>query len=213
MKTLIATLLLTAAFVNAGFSNDGQYVEAMQKNIQALYSAKTPETVQNAVNAFERIGSAEKTRWEPFYYTSFGYIRMAAMEPDGGKKDALLDLAKASIVKALALKKDDSEIIAMDGFITMVRITVDPATRGPQYAGLAMQTYQTALTLNPNNPRALALLAKMQFGTAQFFNQAPTDACASAAKAMTKFADDVSDNALAPRWGREMTQDLLKNCQ
>ena len=213
MKTLIAVLLITGSMTVSSFASDGKYTEAMQKNIQSLYAAQTVGDLQNAVNSFERIGGAEKTKWEPYYYTSFGYIRMAAKETDGAKKDAYLDLAKTALEKAEALKKGDSEIVAMGGFIMMVRITVDPGTRGPQYAGLVMQTYQTALALNPNNPRAWSLLAKMQFGTAQFFNQPTTEACANANKAMELFAKDKSDDALSPKWGKEMTAGLLVNCQ
>ena len=213
MKTLIAILLMIVSLTIPALSNDGKYVEAMQKSIQTLYDAQTPTDIQNAVNSIERIGSAEKTKWEPFYYAAFGYVRLAAKETDGGKKDGLLDLAKISLEKAKALRKDDSEIVAMEGFITMVRITVDPATRGPQFAGLAMQTYQTALSLNPNNPRALGLLANMQFGTSQFFNQAPTEACATAAKALALFAEDGSENPLAPKWGKKMTEEVILNCQ
>ncbi len=212
MKTLIVFLILTGSIVNFSIASDDKYIEGMQKNIQSLYAAQEMADLQNSVNAFDRIGRSEKTRWEPFYYMSFGYIRMAARETDPVKKDAYLDLAKAALEKAEALKKDDSEIVAMEGFITMVRITADPASRGPQYAGLTMQTYQTALTLNPNNPRAMALLANMQFGTAQFFKQAPTEACATASRALALFANDASDNVLAPKWGKEMTAGLLLNC-
>src|ERR1700690_2184886 len=146
--------LLTFSFClwltgNLAFATEGKFVEVMQKNIQALYSAENNADLQNTVNTLERIGNAEKNRWEPFYYVSFGYILMANKESDVTKKDSYLDLAKAALGKSKELKKDDSENLALEGFIYMIRVTVDPATRGPQYVGLAMQAYQKALSFNP----------------------------------------------------------------
>jgi hypothetical protein len=212
MKTLLVFLLMSVTLVNSTLANGEKYVQAMQKSIQSLYDAETTADIQQAVNAIERIGSAEKKQWAPYYYAAFGYVRLAFKETDGAKKDALLDLAKANQEQADALKKDDSEIIAMAGFIMMIRITVDPATRGPQYAGLVMQTYQTALALNPNNPRALCLLANMQLGTAQFFHQPATEACGNAAKALTLFESDKAEDLLAPKWGKKMTAEVLVGC-
>lgn len=211
MKKYLLPILILSFFQST--ANDEKYISQMTKNIDALYKAKTVEEFQTAINSVERIAHAEKTKWEPFYYASFGYILMATRETDGGKKDAVLDLARQSLDRAIALKSDDSELVALEGFIHMIRLTVDPATRGPQYSMLAMQAFSKAVTLNPNNPRALSLLAQMQFGTAQFFKQAPTEACATAQKAASLFdAAGVSENVLAPSWGKEMNQGLLSGC-
>ncbi|MEP6847201.1 MAG: hypothetical protein ABI861_14415, partial [Panacibacter sp.] len=66
-------------------------VETMQKNIQSVYTAQNIPELQNVVNTFERIAAAEKTKWEPFYYASFGYIMMSNQGTDNAKKDAYLD--------------------------------------------------------------------------------------------------------------------------
>ena len=189
-----------------------RYTEQMTRSITAIYKAESPEEYQEAINTFERIGSAEKTKWEPFYYASFGYVLLAA-ESDVSKKDALLDQAQAALDKAAAIRPDDSEIFALEGFITMIRLTVDPATRGPQYSMKAMQSFGHAVALNPNNPRALALMAQMQLGTAQFFQQLPTEACATAGRALEMFASTSPADPLAPAWGKEMTQGILANCK
>ena len=207
MKTTILLLLLFVA------ANDPRYDEIMAKNITLVYKAQSIEELQQATNVFDRIGDAEKNKWEPFYYSSFGYIMMANREKDPVKKDALLDQAKIAIDKATAIKPNESEIVALEGFISMIRITVDPATRGPKYSGLAMQSFGKAIGLNPENPRAHTLMAQMEFGTAQFFNVPPTDACTTAQKALEKFASYKSDNLLAPVWGKGMTEEMVKNCK
>jgi len=204
MKTII---LLTALLVLTD-----KYTDQMTKNIQVVYTASAIEDIQRAVNAFERIGGAEKTKWEPYYYASFGYIMMAVKETDVTKKDSFLDLAKSTLDKAAAIKSDESEIVALEGFIHMIRVSVDPASRGQQYSTLAMQAYGKALGLNSQNPRALALMARMQFGTAQFFKQQPTEACQTAKKALSLFEAQSTEITVAPSWGKGMAEELVKGC-
>jgi len=211
MKKLIIILLtlLTYTIVKAG----DQYMEVMQKNIMIVYTSKSTEEVQQAINTFDRIGAAEKTKWEPYYYASFGYVMMANREADAAKKDQWLDAAAAMLEKGKAIVSTESELTAMEGFIHMIRVTVDPATRGQQYAGLAMQAFAKAVQQNPENPRALALLAQMQFGTAQFFGSPVTEACGTLSKAIEKFESYKPANPLAPQWGKEMTVRLQSQCR
>ena len=88
-------------------ANDAKYLEAMSKNIVAVYKAHTIEELQNAVNAFDRIANAEKTKWEPLYYSAFGYVMMADREKDNAKKDNYLDLAASSVKKAKAINESE----------------------------------------------------------------------------------------------------------
>ena len=206
------TLLLT--FISSmTFANDDKYTEQMTKNIEAIYKAQAPDQFQQAINAFERIGNAEKTKWEPFYYASFGYLMQATREQDGGKKDQLLDLAATSLDKAKVIKENESEIVALEGFIYMIRLTVDPATRGPKYSGMAMQSFGKALGLNPENPRALVFMAQMQYGTAEFFKSPTTEACATLTKSLEKFASFKTDNPVAPQWGEGLAEEWKEKCK
>jgi hypothetical protein len=207
---LIAILVL---LVSKGFANDGKYEQAMKKNIQTVYTAKTIDELQAAVNSFERIGAAEKTKWEPHYYAAFGYIMIANIEKDNVKKDALLDQAVKAIGAAKTISAEESEIVALEGFATMIRVTVDPGSRGPQYAPQAMQLFGKALTLNPANPRAMALMAQMQYGTAQFFGSATTEACETLKKSLESFETYKSENPLAPQWGRGMAEGMKEKCK
>ena len=70
MKTLV---LLSIVVLSSAFD---KYTDTMVKNIEVVYKASTVEELQNAVNAFERIGGAEKTKWEPYYYASFGIKKL-----------------------------------------------------------------------------------------------------------------------------------------
>lgn len=210
MKTFISFTLLL--IVNQSFASDEKYIEAMQKNIAGVYQAQSIEELQKHVNALERIGGAEKSKWEPFYYAAFGYIMMSTRGEQPTKRDAWLDQATTALAKAGEISQDNAEIVALEGFILMMKVAVDPGTRGPQLSGLAMQTFGKALAIDPNNPRALSLLSQMQLGTARFFNSPIDEACKSAKAALEKFESFKSDNPLTPTWGKEMTKELVSQC-
>ena len=212
-RTIILIVSVLSIYTINALGNDNQYAEAMAKNIQTVYSSQSITELQGAVNALERIASAEKTKWEPYYYAAFGNIMIAHSEQDGTKKDAFLDQAMANIEKAKKITPKESEIIALEGFVHIIRITVNPATRGQQYSGLAMQTLGRALSLNPENPRALALIAQTQYGTAQFLGSPTTEACATNTAALEKFATFKSENPLAPKWGNRMAEETAGNCK
>lgn len=211
MTTILNVILLASI---SAFATDDRYTAQMTKNIAAIYEAETIEALQASVNSFERIANAEKTKWEPYYYVAYGFVMMANKEKEASKKDTYLDQALAALKKATELTPENSEVVALEGFVHMLRVTVDPAVRGQQYSMLAMQTFSKAVKLDEQNPRALALLAQMQFGTAQFFNQQPTQACATGEKALALFQATANNaaNTLAPTWGKGMAEGLVQRC-
>ena len=185
----------------------------MKKAIDQLNTAQSPEDFQSAINGFERIAQKETDKWEPLYYAGYGTLITALREQDGAKKDALLDKALASAQKAAAIKPNDSEIVALIGFVHMIRVTIDPASRGQQYSGMAFQEFNKAVKLNPENPRALSLLSQMQFGTAKFFGSSTDEACATNTAAIAKFETFKSNNPLAPTWGKDMALEMEAACK
>lgn len=211
MKTI--TFILVLLFSANVFATDDKYLEQMGKHIQAVYAAQTNEQYQEAVNAFDRIAAAEKTKWEPYYYSAFGSVMMANNEKEAAKKDTYLDKALAAIETGKSINPSESELVALEGFVHMIRVSVDPATRGQQYSGMAFQTYNKALGMNPDNPRVLGFLAQMQMGVARFMGSPTTDACETGKKALEKFVTYKSDNPLAPQWGKGMTEGLLQSCK
>ncbi len=217
MKTLTIIPLLIAALlftvVRTALANDDKFVAAMKKNIASLYEAKTLSEYQEVINTLQRIAAAEKDRWEPHYYMGFGYVMMANLETAGTLKDQQLDRALGAIATAQETQANNSEIIALEGFVHMMRVAIDPASRGPRYSGLAMETFGKALHVNPDNPRALALMAQMQYGTAQFFGSSTAEACATLQKALENFNKQRSDNPLAPQWGSGMAEAMKGQCK
>jgi len=210
MKTrttfLLVFLTLTA------WATDQAYYEAMGKQIGVVYSAQTIDELQSAVNALDRIGQAESAKWEPHYYGAFGYLMMATREKDGQKIDGYLDLALERVTRGSEISKDNSELLALEGFVHMLRVSVDPASRGQRFSGMSMKSFNKALKANPSNPRALSLLAQMQYGTAQFFGSSTAEPCSTAQKALDLFNTQTSGDPLSPQWGKDMTAGMVKKC-
>lgn len=210
MKAVLAIVL---TLVVSTLTAQDKYTETMLKNIEASYRAQTSAEHQEAANAFERIAAAEKTKWEPFYYAAYNYVMIATGETEGPKKDSYLDLATKNIDQAKAIKANESEIIALEGFVHMIRVTVDPQTRGQEYSGKAFRSFGTAVALNQENPRALMLMGQMQYGTAEFFGTPTTEACATIKKSIEKFETFKAESPIAPQWGKTYAESLKGNCK
>ena len=209
---LILASTLAVSCITSAFGND-QYLEAMQKSIAAVYHASSIEQYQHEINTLQRIAAAEQKRWEPAYYAGFCYLMMANLETDVRKKDRYLDEAMISIQRAKQAAGEESEVLTLEGFVYMMRVAVDPGARGPEFAPLAMQTFGSAIQANPENPRALTLMARMQYGTAEFFGSSTSEACENVNKARFMFETYKSENALAPQWGKSIAEALMQQCK
>ncbi|MEO1053634.1 MAG: hypothetical protein AAFX87_23565 [Bacteroidota bacterium] len=209
MKKLTLTFVF-ALICSVSFAND-KYEKAMLASIDKVYKAGTVEEYKNVINELERIGNAEKDKWEPHYYASFAYTKLAS-NSKLDDRDNYLDQAQEQLKKAMNLSKDNVELVALQGFIHTLRITVDPPTRGQLYSGLSIQEFQKARQLDPENPRALFLLGQVLYGTAQFMGTDTKDACALIAKSVQQFDQYNADNPLAPKWGKSSAQAAYQQC-
>lgn len=206
LLVLLGIVCATLTFAN------GQFEKAMSENIPAMFSANNPESLQAVINQLERIGNAEENRWEPYYYAAFGYLRLSGMYDLAEDQDKYLDLGMKAVEKGEEIKPNDSELETMRGYILMMKLVVDPASRGMMYSGMAFTSFQKAIKLNPENPRAHFLMGRMQHGTAQFMGGGSEEACASMFRALMLFEKDGQENAnpFAPSWGKEGTQESIK---
>jgi hypothetical protein len=214
MKTLsrIIILCFVAASVNAATGYD----QAMQQAIAKLTTAGTVTQMSEAGNTFDRIVSGAPEEWLPLYYGAYSRVIMAAMEQDVTKKDAYLDLAETRLQGINELENfDQSEVLALQGFLYMIRITVDPAARGQEYSMKSGAALQEAIAMDPQNPRAMLMLAQMSYGSAQFFNGDTSEACAmadTASQLLDLEAQNVEDG-FAPNWGRYQVDAMIAQCK
>ena len=188
MKTIqISNFLMLIFSLQIAYGQSPGYHSAMQEAIEKVMQGEEEIDFREAANTFDRINQKEPEQWLPLYYGAYANVMLQANLGDNMEKDRLLDLAKEKIDQAQLISQNNSELLAMQGFITMLRIPIDPATRGPQLSGSAMAVMQQAISLNPENPRAHMFLADMKFGMAQFFGNDNSEGCVSLKKALSLY--------------------------
>lgn len=210
MKNVFELILIL--FLSSGLSFANKYETAMVSAINKLNTAKNPEDYLAATLTFERIGAAEESEWLPYYYASFGCIQISHTTHIGEEKDSYLDKAKVFIDQAGKLSTDNDEIVTMLGYIYMMKVVVDPMTRGPEYGARAIQEFGKAVGMNENNPRALLLLARMQMGMDQFMGNDVSESCEIIKMANKLFDDQKPGNPIMPQWGKEMANIFEQEC-
>jgi len=212
------TLIIAFTFIGIMnvMANDSAYIEAMKSQLQKFKEAKSAEDFQGVANGFTRIGEMNSSEWLPLYYTAFS-LTNAGFRTEGVKeKDAFFNQAQDLIDKAVNQHGENSELVAMKGYALMGELSVDPGSRGQQMSALVMNTFGKALSYDPENPRAMILMAQMEQGMAKFFGQGPEKACGMAEKSLQLFeleANTVDDNTLAPKWGKDMAEKMNQQCQ
>ena len=211
MKTIFTLLVSLVSLV--ALADITNYQKAMLDNLSAMQKARTNTEWQEIANNFSRIAEAEQDKWLPQYYAAYCNIIMTTFKQEPEQKDHQLDLAQEHLDKAMAITGENSELLALQGFVHMIRLTVDPAGRGPSYSEMTMQAFGKARAMDPENPRAIYLSAQMQMGTAQFFGSGIEEACKQLKLALEKFQEENSNDPLAPSWGYHQAQQMQQSCQ
>lgn len=181
------------------------YEKAMKSAIEQVFQAETLEQYQAASNTFDRIAEKETKAWHPRYYSAYAHIIMSTLVQESTAKDEMLDQAMERLLAADELSPGNSELLTLEGFVHMMRVVIDPGSRGAEYSGRSIGAFQKAVAMDSNNPRALMLLSNMQIGTAQFFGSDNSEGCATLAKAIQLFENaGTPENPLDPSWGKDM---------
>jgi hypothetical protein len=216
MKKYILVSILLALVSLWADASDEAYIKAMQQRIHQLYQAQTIAELQDAANSFTRIADLNPDEWLPPYYIAVAYAQMGFRSAENVQvRDRYFSMAKANIEEAAALSPDNSEVVAMMGFVTMGELSLDPGSRGQHLSPLAMQTLGKAIELDPKNPRALVMMAQMELGAAQFFGQGPEKACNWLNRSLEAFAQEANGTTagdIQPRWGSVMAEQMKAHC-
>lgn len=216
MKTLLLTLNILLFTVLSLSASNPAYEKAMKKEIMNLEEAKDSESFVAIANSFSRISEMNPKEWLPLYYQSLALVNAGFTSKNGmNEQDDLFDRAYKLTQKAGYLSQGNSEIIALEGYIIMGKLSVDPVSRGQSLSPQAYQLFGKALGINSNNPRALILMAQMEQGTAAFFGRSNEKACQYAQGSLQLFDKEAQENDEAnilPRWGREMAVEMVESC-
>lgn len=209
MKVLILTI--TTLFSLNALAVEGQFEKAMTSNIQKIWASQ-PAELDQLTNAFTRIAEAEKDQWTPYYYAGLCQVFKSFQTPDLNEKDAVLDAALDQLYKAEKLEKANSEIVALQGFVYMLKIAVDPGTRGQSLSPKIYQLFSRAMQLDPENPRATLFMGQMQMGSAQYFGQSTDEACQLIMKSVALFEKQSNEDPVAPSWGQYGMERWTSQC-
>ncbi len=206
-KVLIILSLLISSGV---YAQSDKYTAAMQKNLLLFDSAKTSQDYQVSSDAFARIGDAEKTQWQPYYYAGLALSQIGWMDPKLDK-DANSTKINAYCDKAESIEKN-SEILALRNMSYTQEMMVDPQNRWMTFGKQAGEALTEGMKMDPNNPRLYYLQGMSLFNTPEAFGGGKSKAKPLFEKAIALFKT-YPVKPLNPSWGLQKATLMLAKCQ
>jgi hypothetical protein len=213
MKKVI--LILTVILASyATFAQSDRFIASMKSNIAAIdTSFKNPLNLLSVANNFERIATAEKTQWLPYYYAALCQVYYSYMEQDKTKVDAIADKATELINKADALQPDNSEISCVKSMIASAHLMVNPMVRYAEYGAESQSHIDAAEKQDPTNPRPVFLKGQGLKYTPEQFGGGCAAAKPLLMTALDMFNKFKPASELHPTWGRQRTEQIIAECK
>ncbi len=209
---LITALLGTAVFAQGDTAPSDKYIKAMEALVPAVDTTHSIDGLADLANSFERIATAEKNQWLPFYYAAFCNISMANMYftmQQTDKIDPLMDKAEPLLAKAEELEKNNSEIYCLKKMFNTGKMMADPMNRYMTYGPAASEALETAKKLNPENPRVYLLEGQDKFYTPEAYGGSKEEAKTLFAESMKKFESFKPGSSIHPTWGINMLKYMM----
>jgi hypothetical protein len=198
----------------SSFAQSEKFTAAMKKNLAELDSAfKNPPYLLTLANNFERIASAEKTQWLPYYYAALCQVNNGFMEKDKTKIDAVADKATELINKADSLSPGNSEVSCIKSMIASCHMMVNPMQRWQEYGAESNENMEAAMKQDPSNPRPYYLKGQGLKYTPEQFGGGCKTAVPVLETALEKFAAFKPASELHPNWGKEIAQQIVDGCK
>ena len=213
MKKLLFTML-AVLISTLLFAQSERYVVAIKKNLMTMDSAfKSPAGILALANNFERIAAAEKNQWLPYYYAALCQINYGFRQEDKSGLDAIAEKAGMLINTADSLMPNNSELSCLKSMNATLQMLVNPMARYMQYAGAINDNMEKAMEQDASNPRPYVLKGQNLKNTPVQFGGGCETALPILKTALEKFASFKSAGELYPNWGKEITEQAVKDCQ
>lgn len=206
---MIRLITLLVTLVAGTLTAQTQYETGMQKAF-ALWGENKPA---EASALFERIASVEKDNWLPSYYAAFVSTTQAFQVKDKQTIGALLSKAQINLDNAMIISQDNAELLVMQAMIHTAWIVADPMTNGMKLSVKVNELYDKAISIAPNNPRAVFCKAEFELGAAAYFDMDTKPMCAEIERAIGLFATFKPESVFHPKWGEDRAQEKLKECK
>lgn len=205
MKNIIL-IFCTITFLqfNAHTQSD-RYTESMREIVAQLDTTEASDDLREIANKLERVANAESTEWLPNYYLSYIDMKLAlaamrvenmiALETSVGEAEKHHKLA-------LDIAGENSELVALQGYIYQAYLWVNPMKNGQKYSGLAHGAFAKAAAMDPQNPRPLMLRGMMVLHTPKFFGGGAEHALPLLQGANALYEQEQqTDKGIEPHWG------------
>jgi hypothetical protein len=207
---IVLLVLFSFIFFTSLKASDDKYTSAMEKNITLIDSARSLTDFQNVTNNFERIATAEKSKWLPYYYAAYCYSISSFIDSSLSKKDAYLDKADENLNIADSLKQDNSEIYTLRGMICQMRLMVNPMERWQKYGPLSSSFLRKAKELDPTNPRPDFLIGQSLLYTPVEFGGGKEVARPILQASLKKYDTFKPESSISPNWGKNLVKNALE---
>lgn len=210
MKNHINTVLIFIAISFCGSKASAQsgYDAAMSETLKSFAAAKSPDEFLAVANRFEQIGATAASAWEPLYYAAYSQLITGMIQENPSAKDQFFDKALELAESINKRSPENSEVLALKGYIQFMKMSVDPQNRLDLMAA-AEASLEKAIALDPENPRPYFIKGQTTFYTPEFFGGGAKAAKPLLEKAMEKFNTFEPKTAFAPNWGKERAEMLL----
>ena len=208
MKSTLS-LFLAFLFLVPAFPQD-KYEAGIKSNLAKMNECKTPNDYLKLANGFERIASAEKDKWLPYYYGALSCVLASYIDSSKTTKDIYLDKADKFLNKADSLKPDNSEIYTLKGMIAQARMQIDPMSRWQKYGNEATVSFTKAMAIDTLNPRPEYLIGVGLFYTPKQYGGGPIAAKPVLEKSLMKFEQFLPESDIMPHWGKDQVEQYLK---
>jgi len=212
LKTQRFTGLCIGIFLLVGSANAqiDTYMTSMKENFAKLASG---DSLPLIAAQFERIAQSEQTKWVPYYYASYYDVVQTMSMKDSVLREHTLDHAQQLLDMAVKLSPDSSEILVIQGFLFIARLQIAPMIRGAEYIMKVHDAFDTAMKLNPNNPRSYYMKGVTVLNTPEYFGGGKEPAKPILTKALQLYENFVPAAPFYPNWGKEDCQKLVALCQ
>ncbi|MGB4845003.1 MAG: hypothetical protein WBP16_11090 [Ferruginibacter sp.] len=213
MKKLFLIAAVSFLAISSNAQSD-KYIASMKSNIAAIdTSFKNPVNLLTLANKFERIAIAEKTQWLAYYYAALCQVYYTYVEQDKSKVDAIADKATELLDKAEAQQPNNSEISCVRSMIASAHMLVNPQQRYMEYGPESQSQLETAMKLDPTNPRPEYLKGEGLKYTPEAYGGGCAVAKPVLQSSLDKYNAFKPASELHPNWGKERVEMLIKECK
>lgn len=201
--------------VATGLISFGQskFESAMADALKQFGESNSPESMTAVSNQFDRIATAEPGEWLPLYYSSMINCILAFQTEEPIAKQALIDNAQLKLDAALKIASSESELFTLQIMIYQALMAVEPMNNGMVYGAKASGSFQTAVTLDPGNPRPYYLQGISVMYTPEQFGGGNAAALPLFAKGVELYNAFVPKSEIYPNWGKDECMKFYQDCQ